>query len=143
MKRLLLIIVISLITHVSFGQHLDSIKHIEIISEVQDSMALINKRDIDKINETFYELRVSRQLNDINDSIINVMTIQTQYLDSILRSQKVVIENDKLIRDQLITQHSYEVEFYKKELRTSNNKKIVWQTTTGLSLLTIILIILL
>jgi hypothetical protein len=43
----------------------------------------------------------------------------------------------------LITQHSYEVEFYKKELRTSNNKKIVWQTTTGLSLLTIILIILL
>jgi hypothetical protein len=125
MKRLLLIIVISLITHVSFGQHLDSIKHIEIISEVQDSMALINKRDIDKINETFYELRVSRQLNDINDSIINVMTIQTQYLDSILRSQKVVIENDKLIRDQLITQHSYEVEFYKKELRTSNNKKIV------------------
>lgn len=143
MKRLLLIIVISLITHVSSGQHLDSIKHIEIISEVQDSMALINKRDIDKINETFYELRVSRQLNDINDSIINVMTIQTQYLDSILRSQKVVIENDKLIRDQLITQHSYEVEFYKKELRTSNNKKIVWQTTTGLSLLTIILIILL
>lgn len=126
-----------------FGQSLDSIKHIEIISEVQDSMALINKEDIDKINQTFHELRVSNRVNEINDSIINVLSIQTQQLDSILRSQKIVIENEKLIRDQLVTQHSYEVDFYKKELKKSNNKRIVWQTTTGLSLLSVILLILL
>ena len=142
MKKIL-IILFSLITFNMFGQSLDSIKHIEIISEVQDSMALINKEDIDKINQTFHELRVSNRVNEINDSIINVLSIQTQQLDSILRSQKIVIENEKLIRDQLVTQHSYEVDFYKKELKKSNNKRIVWQTTTGLSLLSVILLILL
>lgn len=142
MKKILMVL-FSLLTFNVFGQSLDSIKHIEIISEIQDSMALINKNDIDSINETFYELKVANRVNEINDSIINVLALQTQQLDSILRSQKVVIENEKLIRDQLVSQHSYEVDFYKKELKKSNNKRVVWQTTTGLGLLSIILLILL
>ena len=142
MKKIL-IVLFSLLTFNVFGQSLDSIKHIEIISEIQDSMALINKNDIDSINEVFYELKVSNRVNEINDSIINVLTLQTQQLDSILRSQKIVIENEKLIRDQLVSQHSYEVDFYKKELKKSNNKRVAWQTTTGIGLLSIILLILL
>ena len=124
MKKILMVL-FSLLTFNVFGQSLDSIKHIEIISEIQDSMALINKNDIDSINETFYELKVANRVNEINDSIINVLALQTQQLDSILRSQKVVIENEKLIRDQLVSQHSYEVDFYKKELKKSNNKRVV------------------
>ena len=142
MKKILMVL-FSLLTFNVFGQSLDSIKHIEIISEIQDSMTLINKNDIDSINETFYELKVANRVNEINDSIINVLTLQTQQLDSILRSQKIVIENEKLIRDQLVSQHSYEVDFYKKELKKSNNKRVAWQTTTGLGLLSIILLILL
>ena len=123
MKKILMVL-FSLLTFNVFGQSLDSIKHIEIISEIQDSMALINKNDIDSINETFYELKVANRVNEINDSIINVLTLQTQQLDSILGSQKIVIENEKLIRDQLVSQHSYEVDFYKKELKKSNNKRV-------------------
>lgn len=143
MKRLLFTLLISLMSFNLFGQSLDSIKHIEIISEVQDSMALINKSDIDKINQTFHELEISNRLNQVNDSIINALEIQTHYLDSVLQSQKIIIENEKLIKKQLTEQHSYEVEFYKKELKKESNKKIAWQTTTGLSLLSVILLILL
>jgi hypothetical protein len=39
--------------------------------------------------------------------------------------------------------HKNEIDRYKKELKRTNNKKIAWQSTTGLSLLAIILIILL
>lgn len=126
-----------------FSQSLDSIKHIELISEIQDSMALINKSDINKINQTFHELECANALNEINDSIINTLVIQTHYLDSILQNQQVIIENEKLINDQLVLDHSAEINHYEKELRQSKNKKIMWQSTTGLSLLTIILILLL
>ena len=53
--RNLLIIILLLFSHILYGQD-DSIqkkiKHIEVISEIQDTMALINKDDINKINLT-------------------------------------------------------------------------------------------
>ena len=142
MKKLL-IIIFSVITLNCFSQSLDSIKHIEVISEIQDSMALINKTDIDKINQTFYELEVANDLNQVNDSIINVLINQNHNLDSITKIQNVIISNDQQIHSQLILDHTSEIDFYKKELKKSNNKSVVWQSTTGLGLLVIILIILL
>lgn len=141
MKKLL-IIIFSLISVNCFCQSLDSIKHIEIISEIRDSMALINKEDIDKINNTFYELKVADSLNHVNDSIINLLVVQNNNLDSIMRHQKIVIENNDIIKTQMIADHTSEIDMYKKELKRSNNKKILWQSTTGVSILAIILIIL-
>lgn len=142
MKKIL-VVLFSLISFVGFSQSLDSIKHIEIISEIQDSMALINKSDIDKINQTFYKLEVVNSLNNINDSIINNLLIKNKYLDSIIIDQKNIILNQEKIHNQLVLDHSNEITFYKKELKKSNCNKIVWQSTTGLSLIAIILIILL
>lgn len=142
MKKLLTVL-FSLITINGFCQSLDSIKHIEIISEIQDSMALINKTDIDKINKTFYELKLADSLNVINDSIINSLYVKNHVLDSILQTQKVMIENEKSINDHLVIEHSSEINYYKKELKKSNNRKIAWQSTTGVSLLAIILILIL
>lgn len=142
MKKLL-IIIFSLISVNCFCQSLDSVKHIEIISEIRDSMALINKEDIDKINNTFYELEVADSLNHVNDSIINLLVVQNNKLDSIMRHQKIVIENNDIIKTQMIADHTCEIDMYKKEIKRSNNKKILWQSTTGISILTIILIILL
>lgn len=142
MKKIL-IILFSLISFAGFSQSLDSIKHIEIISEIQDSMALINKTDIDKINQVFHELEFADSLNQINDSIINNLLIENEYLDSIALNQKAIILNQEKIHNQLILNHSNEITFYKKELRKSNVKKVAWQSTTGLSLIAIILIILL
>lgn len=104
---------------------MDSIKHVEIISDVKDSMALINKNDIDKINKTFYELEVLSELNEINDSIINTLIVKNNKLDSIVVHQKAIIANEQCIKTQLIENHSFEVNHYKKELKKSNNKKIV------------------
>lgn len=132
-----------LITFSGFCQSVDSIKYIEIVSEIQDSMALINKCDIDKINQTFYELKISDSLNVINDSIINNLQVQNYKLDSILTSQKIIIDNADMIRDKLILDHSSEIDYYKKELKRSNSRMIAWQSTTGVSILAIILIILL
>lgn len=142
MKKIL-IILFSLISFAGFSQSLDSIKHIEIISEIQDSMALINKTDIDKINQVFHELEFADSLNQINDSIINNLLIENEYLDSVALNQKAIILNQEKIHNQLILNHSNEITFYKKELRKSNVKKVAWQSTTGLSLIAIILIILL
>ena len=139
----MIILIFSLISLSNYCQSLDSIKHIEIISEIQDSMALLNKQDIDKINEVFYDLRIADSLNTINESIISNLLVKNNKLDSIMRSQKVIIENESLIRNQIILNHNSEIDFYKKELRKANNKKIVWQSTTGISLLAIILIIVL
>lgn len=143
MKKLLIVLICNLLTLSGFCQSLDSIKHIEIVSEIRDSMALINKDDIDAINRTFYELEISDSLNQINDSIINQLVIQNHKLDSIMQSQQVVILNDQIIQNKLTLDHKNEIDRYKKELRRTNNKKIAWQSTTGLSLLAIILIILL
>ena len=37
-----------------FSQNISQIKHLETISEITDTMALINKQDIDKINRTYF-----------------------------------------------------------------------------------------
>lgn len=87
-------------------------------------MALINKCDIDKINQTFYELKISDSLNVINDSIINNLQVQNYKLDSILTSQKIIIDNADMIRDELILDHSSEIDYYKKELKRSNSRTI-------------------
>ena len=123
MRKILTILFI-LITFSGFCQSIDSIKYIEIVSEIQDSMALINKHDIDKINQTFYELKISDSLNVINDSIINNLQVQNYKLDSILTSQKIIIDNADMIRDELILDHSSEIDYYKKELKRSNSRMI-------------------
>ena len=124
MKKILLII-FSFIAFSGFSQSLDSIKHIEIISEIQDSMALINKTDIDKINKTFFDLEISDSLNQVNDSIINTLTIINHNLDSIICAQEIIIENDSQIKSQIIYETNVEINKYKSELKKSNNKKIV------------------
>lgn len=141
--RQLLIILFSFLSFTCFSQTLDSIKHIEVISEVRDSMALINNDDINKINYTFQRLELVDSLNRVNELIINNLTIQNKVLDSILVSQKAIIENDQLIRDQIITNYDYELDYYKEELKKSNRKKVAWQSTTGISILAIVLIIVL
>lgn len=49
MKQLILFLLL-LLTIPIYGQVIEGVKHIEIVSEIQDTMALLNKPDIDKIN---------------------------------------------------------------------------------------------
>ena len=82
------------------AQSLDSLKHITIVTELQDSMALINNDDINIINKVFYERDVLDSLNSINDSLIRKLDLVRINQDNIILKQKAVIQNDSLIKIQ-------------------------------------------
>lgn len=104
--RKFIIGILLLFTCSLYGQNLDEIKHIELISEVSDTMALINKEDINKINKVFYERQYTDSLLVVNDSIINHLTKMKSQMDSIVYGQLKVIQNDKIIIRQLTTDNS-------------------------------------
>lgn len=131
--RSFIISIILFIPYFLFGQSLDQIKHIEIVSEIKDSMALINKIDIEKINKTFYEKRQLDSLNAINDSIICRLNQINHKLDSIAISQLRVMQNDRMIINKL---KSDTIELRKK--LTKAHKAIFWESTIG----TVIIVVL-
>lgn len=74
----------------------DSVKHIEIISEISDTMFLLNKPDVDIINTTFYKLDCADSLNAVNDAIIAGMSAENLKLESVISEQKSVLQNKDL-----------------------------------------------
>lgn len=116
--------------------------YIEYVSPKTDSMALINKTDIDIINKVFAERNVLDSLNNVNHQIINHYENEISILDSVILKQNNIILNDKEIIDQLESDKFQMIDNYKKELKSETNKKISYQTLTGVSFLVIILLIL-
>jgi len=105
-------------------------------------MALINKTDIDVINKVFEERNVLDSLNNVNYQIINHYENEISILDSVILKQDTIILNDKEIINQLESDKFQMIDNYKKELKSETNKKISYQTLTGVSFLVIILLIL-
>lgn len=117
--------------------------HIEYISEKSDSMALINKSDIDIINKVFNERNILDSLNGINEDIIRKLEQEVVVQDSLIFKQIQVIENNKILVDELEIRNNQTIDKFSKELRTEKRKKISFQTLTGVGIITIILLILL
>lgn len=136
--RKILSIIFLFICFTVYGQ-----THIEYISEPTDSMALINKEDIDIINRVFYEKNVLDSLHNINEQIISTMEQEMNILDSIIVSQENIIVNDSLIIEDLENRNIQTVNQYSKELKKEKNKKISFEALTGASMIVIILLILL
>ena len=107
-----------------FGQQLDSIKHIELISEVQDSMALISNSDINKINKIFHNYSTLDSLNSINLRIIDTLLLKETKLEQIIKEQKVIIQNEKKILQEVKQISDAKIEYYEKSLKQERNKKI-------------------
>ena len=118
-------------------------KYVEIVSEIQDSMALLNQSDIDSINKIFHEHNVLDSLNTVNEQIIDILKIENAILDSILLEQRAIINNDSIIINQNKIDYDNQISSMKKEIKRESNKKLFYQGTTGISVLTIILILLL
>lgn len=131
--RSIIIWILLFISTFSFAQELNQIKHIEIVSEIQDSMALINKTDIEKINKTFYEKRQLDSLNFINDSIISNLSKINKKLDSIALSQLTIIQNDKIIINRLKSDTTE----LRKKLKKAH-KVIFWESTVGAVIIVIL-----
>ena len=134
--------IISLLLFISINSFAQEIKHIEIVSEVQDSMALLNRKDIDSINKMFHECAILDSLNVVNEKIISNLIEKNSVLDSILSEQRAVIVNDSIIMCQNKLSYEEEINYYKKEVRKQSNRKIFYQSTTGISLLALLLILL-
>ena len=118
-------------------------KYVEIVSEIQDSMALLNQSDIDSINKIFHEHDVLDSLNTVNEQMIDILKIENAILDSILLEQRAIINNDSIIINQNKIDYDNQISSMKKEIKRESNKKLFYQGTTGISVLTIILILLL
>ena len=117
--------------------------HLEYISEPTDSMALISKEDIDIINNVFNERNVLDSLHNVNEQIISNLEIKNKLQLSTIKSQAVMLENKDAIIRELETRNDNSVQYYSKELKKEKNKKISFQTTTGIGIVAIILILLL
>ena len=121
-----------------FGQ-----THVEYISEKTDSMALINKTDVDKINKVFAERNVLDSLNNINEKIISNLEINKEIQNSIIESQALAIKHGNELVKELENRNTKNVEKYSTELKKERNKAISFEALTGAGIIAIILLILL
>lgn len=128
------------------AQSLDSLKHVVIVTELQDSMALINNDDINTINKVFYERDVLDSLNSVNDSLIRKLDLVRINQDNIIKKQKAVIQNDSLIKIQYklaIENKDKIILDNQKAIKSQKTQKTIWQSTTGalaIALLVVLLI---
>ena len=123
----------------------NKIKHIEIISEIQDTMALINKDDINKINKVFYERNTLDSLRVVDSCIIESQNKLKQLTDSIVITQINTIENQSSIIEQyetVISESNSEIIELEKKQKKDKNSKIVWQSISG-TLAAVVLVLLL
>ena len=111
-----------------FSQNISQIKHLETISEITDTMALINKQDIDKINRTYFIKNKLDSLNCLNEAIIRELNVKVAAQDSIIFNQLGIISNKDYIileyknkHDELIANNLKQI---KKEQRKSRIFKI-------------------
>ena len=146
--RNILVIILLSFSQILWGQS-DSlhkrVKHVEIISEIQDTMALINKDDINKINKVFYERNVLDSLRVVDSCIIESQNKLKQLTDSIVATQINTIENQSSIIEQyetVISESNSEIVELEKKQKKDKNSKIAWQSISG-TLAAVVLVLLL
>lgn len=143
MNKLIAIIAV-FISFSLYGQNLDSIKHVEVISEIRDSMVLLNKTDVDKINYVFEDKRRIEKLNEVNDSIISLLSLKVVQLDSIIVSQSSIIKNKDLILEKSELDKNFKLNEASDTINKQKKQLIFWKSTTSVGIIsTLILLILL
>jgi hypothetical protein len=124
---------------------LTKVKHIEIVSEVADTMALLNKDDVNKINKVFYERNYLDSLRIVNTSLLQANAAVKEKMDSIVSTQLNTINNQGLIIKQyqeIISENNTEIANLETQHKKDKNRKIAWQSVSG-TLGVVILVILL
>lgn len=146
--RIVLIFFLLLFSQVIWGQNnslQQRIKHVEVISEIQDTMALINKNDINTINKVFYERNYLDSLRVVDSCIIETQNKLKEFTDSIVVTQLNTIENQELIIKQyesVISESNNEIVELEKKQKKDKNSKIAWQSISG-TLAAVVLVLLL
>ena len=146
--RNILVIILLSFSQILWGQG-DSlqkrVKHVEVISEIQDTMALINKDDINKINKVFYERNILDSLRVVDSCIIENQNKLKQLTDSIVITQISIIENQSSIIEQyesVISESNSEIIELEKKQKKDKNSKIAWPSISD-TLAAVVLLLLL
>lgn len=124
---------------IAYCQFLPGVKHIEVISEIEDSMVLLNKPDIDKINKTYFEKNQLDSINFHNEQIINLLETKIHLQDSVIINNNLLLDNEIKLNKYLTQDIEDKTTQYEKYMRKEKVKKIGWQTATGASIICIIL----
>ena len=140
--RYFLILLLTFLSNVLLAQSLNDVRYFEIVSEIQDTMIVLNKNDVDKINKTFHEKQILDSVVVINEEIIYNLQVESKYLKEILDEQKAIVLNEKKINSELINKYESEISDYKKLWKREKYKRIGWQSATGVSIVTFLLILL-
>lgn len=135
--RKIIIVFLMAFTIPVFGQ-----THLEYISEKSDSVALLNRKDIDIINNVFNERNILDSLNHLNEQIISNLESEIFVQDSIILTQSQIIANNNLVLMELENKNNLITETYSKEVRKEKNKRIAYETCAGISIVAIILLLL-
>ena len=137
MKRLISILFLFL-SFICYAQLPKDVKCIEVASQVADTMILINKPDLDKINTAFYRLDAADSLLIINEEIITNLEIKNNTLNDIINSQQTIIENKDIQLEHIRSKDKDVISDLEKQVKIANRKKTFWEFTTGLGALGII-----
>lgn len=137
MKRLISILLL-LLSFTCFAQLPKDIKCVEVASQVADTMVLINKPDLDKINTAFYRLESLDSLQVINEKLISNLENQNQGLNDIIDSQQKIIENQTIQIKNTKDESKDVISDLEKQVKSVNRKRTFWEFTTGLGVLGII-----
>lgn len=127
MKQLILFLLLFLLVVPMYGQVIEGVKHIEIVSEIQDTMALLNKKDIDKINQVFFEREKLDSLNRTNEELISLYQAKCLSLLNISSLKDDIIKDKDLLIDETKTLLEAKYEDQKLETKKMRNKKLIWQ----------------
>lgn len=127
MKQLILFLLLFLLVVPMYGQVIERVKHIEIVSEIQDTMALLNKKDIDKINQVFFEREKLDSLNKVNEDLVMVYQAKCLQLLQISDLKDGIIKDKDLLIDETKDALEAKYEDQKLETKKMRNKKLIWQ----------------
>ena len=125
MKQLILFLLLFLLVVPMYGQVIEGVKHIEIVSEIQDTMALLNKKDIDKINQVFFEKEKLDSLNRANEELISLYQAKCLSLLNISSLKDDIIKDKDLLIDETKDALEAKYEDQKLETKKMRNKKLI------------------
>lgn len=125
MKQLILFLLLFLLVVPMYGQVIEGVKHIEIVSEIQDTMALLNKKDIDKINQVFFEREKLDSLNKVNEDLVMVYQAKCLQLLQISDLKDGIIKDKDLLIDETKDALEAKYEDQKLETKKMRNKKLI------------------
>lgn len=126
MKKL--IFILFLFFSVLCSGQIQGVKHIEIVSDICDTMILINKQDADKINRTYFEKNKIDSINKINEEVIKLYTQKEASLVKIIDLKDSIIKDKDQLISETKTSLEGKYEAQKQETKKMRTKKIIWQS---------------